>query len=119
MNIKEIGLKGRRTGTGLTGYADMCAALGKNYGDEELTNYIMKLKMKAELDATIDLAIINGSFPSYNKEFEYPISDNENKLYGNDFYYFLQTNFQEQCIKMQKYGRRNVSWSTINGGLIE
>lgn len=110
--IKDIGLKGRRTGVGVTGYADMCAALGTDYGDEELTEYIMKLKMEAELNATTDLAIINGSFPSYNKELEYQL-DGDIESAGNHFYHFLRTNFREQYEKMKQYGRRNVSWSTI------
>lgn len=114
--IKEIGLKGRRTGVGLTGYADMCAALGKNYGDEELTDYIMKLKMRAELDATIDLAIINEPFPSYNRDLEFSNSQetDENLIVGkNAWYNFLIKKYPEQFQKMLQYGRRNVSFSTI------
>ena len=53
-NIKEIGKSGRRTGVGILGLGDMYAALNLPYGDEETTEYIMKLKQKAELDATID-----------------------------------------------------------------
>ena len=70
--IRETGKNGRRTGTGITGYADMLAAIGKNYGDEEITEEIFKLKLQAELDASIDLAILNGAFPLWgeNKEFK-------------------------------------------------
>ncbi len=114
IKIRDIGKNGRRTGTGLTGYADMCAALGKNYGDEKTTDFIMNLKMKAELDATIDLAIINGGFPSYNDNLEYqnnrkPLTPNE----GNQWYQFLRINFPNQYERMRKYARRNVSFSTI------
>ena len=122
MNIQSIGRNGRRTGVGITGLADFYAALGKNYGDAETTDFIMKLKMKAELDATIDLAIINGAFPSYDKELEYkykntvqddPGIDIDVYLGGNNFYDYLQDEFPDQWKKMQQYGRRNVSWSTI------
>jgi len=118
--IQEIGRKGRRTGVGITGLADMFAALGLPYGDEKTTDFIMKLKMKAELDATIDLAIINGSFPSYNRDLEYIFIPNPPKSKGmdeyigkNEFYKFLNQEFPSQIKKMQQYGRRNVSFSTI------
>ena len=101
-NIKEIGQNGRRTGVGILGYGDMCAALGIPYGDAKITDYIMKLKMTAELDATIDLAIINGSFPAYDKKLEF------NRWYTN-----LKINFPHQYQRMQQYGRRNISFSTI------
>jgi hypothetical protein len=100
-----------------------------NYGGDlqkllnpELTDYIMKLKMKAELDATIDLAIINGPFPSYDleKEFHFEMNSKGDGYYGNNnFFNFLLESFPEQTKRMLQYGRRNVSFSTINGGLIE
>jgi ribonucleoside-diphosphate reductase alpha chain len=110
--IKEIGLKGRRTGTGLTGLGDMFAAINLPYGNEHVLDKLMHTKMNAELNASIDLAIVNGAFPAYNVDLEFPF-DEFSKLYGNNFYHFLQLNFQEQVHKMRKYGRRNISWSTI------
>ena len=118
MKIRDIGMKGRRTGVGITGYADMLAALGLPYGEKVTTDWIMNLKMKAELDASIDLAIINGAFPSYNKNLEYAENDDDLLPY-NKFYEFILKTFPEQVERMHKYGRRNVSWSTINGGIIE
>lgn len=109
--IYEVGANGRRTGVGITGYGDLCAALGVNYGDVTTTEKIMSLKMKAELDATIDLAIINDPFPAYNRDLEY---DSVSYVANNDFYDFIKTNFPQQWKKMRKYGRRNISWSTIN-----
>lgn len=114
--ILNIGLAGRRTGVGLTGYADMCAALGVNYGDEGITSFIMKLKMQAELDATTDLAIINGSFPSYNRNLEfdnYQETDDGPTIGLNKWYQFLINTYPEQFQKMLQYSRRNVSFSTI------
>lgn len=121
-NIYEIGQEGRRTGVGITGLADMLAALGKNYNDLETIDQIMKLKMKAELNASIDLAIINGSFPAYDIEKEYHfegdfIDSNNDKisLYDgkNRFYSDLIDTFPKEVNRMIKYGRRNISWSTI------
>ena len=110
--IYEVGQNGRRTGVGITGYGDLCATLGVDYGDVAITKQIMALKMKAESDATIDLAIINDPFPVYDKDLEYPL-DGDLESAGNQFYQFLRTNFRPQYEKMKKYGRRNISWSTI------
>ena len=112
--IRETGQNGRRTGTGITGYADMLAAIGKNYGDEEITEEIFKLKLQAELDASIDLAILNSAFPLWdkNKEFKSITSDyrdivEDNGKPLNSWYEFIYNTFPEQWDKMRKYGRRN------------
>lgn len=114
MNIKDTGMAGRRTGVGITGLADMLAALNSKYTDTALIDTIMNIKMRAELDATIDLAIINGTFPDYNPDLEY-LLNKENKVLGgtNTFYNFLDIKFPEQALKMRTYGRRNISFSTI------
>lgn len=115
-NIKEIGQSGRRTGVGILGLGDMYAALDLPYGDEETTEYIMKLKQEAELDATIDLAIINGAFPDYNteKEYHFEMNNKGDGYYGNNnFFNFLLESFPEQTKRMLQYGRRNISFSTI------
>ena len=36
----------------------------------------------------------------------------------NDFYDFVLINFPTQTKRMMEYGRRNVSWSTVNGSFI-
>jgi ribonucleoside-diphosphate reductase alpha chain len=116
-NIKDIGKSGRRTGVGILGLGDMFAALGANYGDEFITNFIMETKQRAELDATIDLAVINGAFPDYNKELEeYEKTNDLGQIEihaGNNWYLFLRKTFTEQFLKMHQYGRRNISFSTI------
>lgn len=102
--IKEVGLKGRRTGVGITGLADMLAALNTTYTDVKTIEYVMQIKMQAELDATIDLAIINLPFSAYNDQLE---------LNGSPFHTFLAGTYPDSYIKMLAYGRRNISWSTI------
>jgi ribonucleoside-diphosphate reductase alpha chain len=66
--------------------------------------------MEAELDCTIDLAILRGSFEGWDKNVEYPDTD---KLCGNKFYEMLYDEFPHQTQRMIYYGRRNVSWSTV------
>jgi ribonucleotide reductase alpha subunit len=110
--IYEIGKNGRRTGTGITALGDMCAALGVPYGDSKTIEKLMYLKLKAELDATIDLAIIEGAFPSYQLNREFYISEDGDVIGKNSFFKFLAKEFSGQVDKMIKYGRRNISWST-------
>src|SRR5690625_6909953 len=58
--LYENGQKGRRTGLGFTALADMCAAMGLSFdGDEalELVEKVMKTKLQAEFDSSIDMAI--------------------------------------------------------------
>jgi len=131
MEIKEVELKlwsrikfkaqeGRRTGGGFTGLGDMLAALDLKYDSDEalqITEIVMKTKMEAELDATIDMAILRGTFTGWNrdKEFEWIDKGNGNFCMNgvNSFYTMLIQDFTEQAVRMQKYGRRNVSWSTV------
>ncbi len=111
--VYEIGKNGRRTGTGITALGDMCAALGVSYGDPEIVEKLMSLKLKAELDASIDLAIVEGAFPAWDnsKEFdELSFVDFKGK---NDWYKFIIENYPDQAFKMSLYGRRNISLSTI------
>lgn len=112
---KEKCLSGRRIGLGITALGDMLAALNLKYGSEEsleVIEKVMRIKMEAELDATIDLSILRGSFKGWDLQKEFPTPAFE-KGYGNKFYESLYNEFPEQSIKMQNYGRRNVNWSTV------
>ena len=104
-NVYRVGEYGRRTGIGFTGYADMLAAMGVNYGDDYVTELVMSTMYTAELDATIDLAKIHGDFPCYNHSVEFKEDNKYTK--------FIETNFPEQYQAMKTYGRRNISWSTV------
>lgn len=100
-------LEGRRCGLGILGLSDAIAKLGfKLDSDESLNaiNELMKTMFKAELDAQIDLAIERGRFQLF---------DVDSEKVGNEWYEFVKSNFSEQYNKMMKYGRRNVSFSTI------
>jgi len=106
---------GRRVGLGITALADMLAALNLKYDSEEaleIIDKVMSVKMEAELDCTIDLSILRGSFDGWNAHLEYTEQE-FGYGGGNKFYEFLYRNFSIQFKKMQKFGRRSVSWSTI------
>jgi len=111
--VYDVASAGRRTGCGFTALGDMLAAVGVAYDSQQGCDYIEKVmhtKMEAELDCTIDLAILRGSFEGwdYNEEFVKMSS-----VGTNDFYQMLCDEFPEQAERMYIYGRRNVSWSTV------
>jgi len=121
-NIKEVATASRRTGCGFTALADMLAAVGVKYDSNEaleVIEKIMKTKLRAELDCTIDMAIERGPFKGWDhhKEFfndELGYSVKIENLHGqNSFYRMIKEEFPEQCLRMYKYGRRNASWSTV------
>lgn len=120
-NIRNIAEGSRRTGCGFTALGDTLAALGLKYDSNEakdIINKIMYTKMKAELDCTIDLAILRGTFKGWDADLEWNIKRYDNGgidyISGkNDFYQNLIENHYNQAERMMRYGRRNVSWSTV------
>jgi ribonucleoside-diphosphate reductase alpha chain len=109
--ISKVAASGRRTGCGFTGLGDMIAAMGLVYDSEEsmiMIDEIMKTKMKGELDCTIDLAMLRGSFDGYDHNLEYV-----DGVGTNDYYKFLKSNFKKQYKRMVGVGRRNISTSTV------
>ncbi len=119
--IKETAEASRRTGLGFTALGDCLAALGYKYDSEEALLFIeqmMHIKMEAELDCTIDLAILRGTFDGWDILTEFDIAGDDMNGYvptggQNYFYEFLYNNYPEQSYKLMKYGRRNVSWNTV------
>lgn len=105
--IKETAIQGRRAGLGFTGLADAIAMLGLKYDSDEgisQVEQLMKVMFKGQLDSNSDMAIERGAFPTLNIEEE---------LYGNDWYQFIKEFDGDTFRKMMKYGRRNISWSTV------
>lgn len=105
--INKTAKETRRCGVGFTGLADAIAMLNLKYGSQECFNYvenIMRIIFSAQLDATIDLSILRGSFEGYNKELESK---------GNDWYSFVKETFPDKYDRMFLYGRRNISFSTV------
>lgn len=105
--IRETAIQGRRAGLGFTGLADAIAMLGLKYDSDEgisQVEQLMKVMFKGQLDSNSDMAIERGAFPALNIEEE---------LYGNDWYQFIREFDGDTFRKMMKYGRRNISWSTV------
>ncbi|QOR58325.1 vitamin B12-dependent ribonucleotide reductase [uncultured phage cr106_1] len=112
-NIKETTQMGRRAGLGFTGLADAIAMLGLKYDSDEgiqKVEQLMKIMFKGQLDSNIDMAVERGKFPVCNTPVEF-----ENVGYegGNLWYKKLAKDFPSECTRMLKYGRRNISWSTV------
>jgi ribonucleoside-diphosphate reductase alpha chain len=117
-NVRQMAIDGRRTGCGITALGDMLAALGLKYDSDEsleVVDKIMSTKMKGELDCTIDLAILRGTFNNWDAKLEYIDATKAGLdiIGNNSFYDMLITDFNEQFQRMFKYGRRNVNFSTI------
>lgn len=104
--IKETTISGRRAGLGFTGLADVIAMMGLRYDSDEgiaLVDKLMKIQFKAELDCQVDLAIERGRFPGYNLHLEQ----------NNPWIIAMSKEFPEEIARMNKYSRRNLSWSTV------
>lgn len=102
-NILENYKKGRRVGLGVTGLADMLAALGMKYDSDEALNFIEKtFKMFHEtvMNENCELAKERGAFPIYDWK-------NEKDC---DYIKMLSDELQD---KIKKNGRRNISVTTI------
>ena len=98
---------GRRTGVGFTGLADMLAMLGIKYGKDSdgIVEKVMNTMFEAELTASIALSIMHHPFPDYSRKLE------ENP--ENEWNLFVMGNFPALYRKMEQYGRRNISFSTV------
>lgn len=108
-NIRNTCESSRRTGCGFTALGDMLAALGLRYDSaNEIIDLVMYTKMKGELHATLDLAKLRGPFVGWDSGREYP-----NETPANAFYKMLLETYPNEVEQMLKYGRRNVSWSTV------
>ena len=118
LNIKHTAQASRRTGLGFTALGDTLAALGYKYDSDQALLFIeqmMHIKMEAELDCTIDLAILRGTFEGWDPKVENTYSERGGlpSCGENLFYQFVWDNFFDQAKRMEQYGRRNVSWSTV------
>lgn len=110
--LYDNGKNGRRTGLGFTALADTVAALGFKFDSNEsieIVEKIMKIKCEAEFDSSIDMAIERGKFIGFDTEIEEK----------SDFVQMLKKELPNIYERMMKYGRRNVSISTVapNGSL--
>lgn len=111
VKVLETAQSSRRTGSGFTALGDMLAAIGIKYDSNkaiEVIEEVTKIKMAAELDASIDLAEAHGAFAGWDPALELGMSS-----HSASFYYTIRNEFPKQWERMQLHGRRNVSWSTV------
>ena len=114
--IKDKGEKSRRAGCGATGLADAIAMLNIKLGSDEsydVIDKIFKTKMLGELKTQSLLAKERGCFDGYDFNKEFTLLKDNNYLGNNLFFEFIVNNFNEEIENIRKYGRRNVSWSTM------
>lgn len=104
--LYKNGKQGRRTGLGITGLADMLAALNIKFDAEEaisFTEEVMRGKARAEFDSSIDMAIERGKFKAFDPEIEET----------SDFVKMMKEELPDQYSRMMHFGRRNISISTV------
>ncbi|MGI9532196.1 adenosylcobalamin-dependent ribonucleoside-diphosphate reductase [Lutimonas sp.] len=104
--LQETGRKGRRTGLGFTALADAMAALGLKFDSSEAiaeVDKVMKTKISAEFDSSIDMAIERGQFEVFNRTVEDT----------SEFVQMLKAEFPDMYERMMDHGRRNISISTV------
>jgi ribonucleoside-diphosphate reductase alpha chain len=104
--LQKAGIRGRRTGLGFTAMADAVAALGLAFDSTDAlhtVDKIMKCKCEAEFNSSIDMAIERGSFADFNKDIENT----------SEFVQMMEQELPDVYSRMMKYGRRNISLSTV------
>ena len=104
--IKDMALKGRRTGLGITAEGDMLAALGLRYGSEEAIDFAVNvhktLAVEAYRASTI-MAKERGAFGVFDFE----------KEQGNPMIERICEAAPELREMMKEHGRRNIAMLTI------
>ena len=104
--IKDMALKGRRTGLGITAEGDMLAALGLRYGSDEAIDFAVSVHRTLAVEAyraSVEMAKERGAFPIYDTEREK----------GNPMIERIKEADPELYAQMAEHGRRNIAMLTI------
>ena len=104
--IKDMALKGRRTGLGITAEGDMLAALGLRYGSDEAIDFTVNVHKTLAVEAyraSTMMAKDRGAFGVYNFE----------KEQGNPMVERICEAAPELRDLMKQHGRRNIAMLTI------
>ena len=104
--IKDMALKGRRTGLGITAEGDMLAALGLRYGSNKALDFATKVHQTLAIEAyreSVNMARVRGAFTIFNAE----------KEKNNPMINRLKDADASLYEEMVKYGRRNIAMLTI------
>ena len=104
--IKDMALKGRRTGLGITAEGDMLAALGLRYGSNEA------LKFAVEVHKTLAVEAYRASVMMAKERGAFQVFDAE-KEKNNPMINRLKEADPSLYEDMLKYGRRNIAMLTI------
>ena len=104
--IREMALKGRRTGLGITAEGDMLAALGLRYGSQEAIEFAVKIHKTLAVEAyraSVDMAAERGAFAVYDAA----------KEKNNPMIARIREADPELYKRMCEVGRRNIAMLTI------
>ncbi len=104
--IREMALKGRRTGLGITAEGDMLAALGMRYGSDEAIDFAVSVHRTLALEAyrtSVTMAEERGAFEVYDAERE-----RENPMIAR-----IREADPELYERVAEHGRRNIAMLTI------
>ncbi len=104
--IREMALKGRRTGLGITAEGDMLAALGMRYGSDEAIDFAVSVHRTLALEAyrtSVVMAEERGAFEIYDAERER----------NNPMIARIREADPELYERMVEHGRRNIAMLTI------
>ena len=104
--IKDMALKGRRTGLGITAEGDMLAALGLRYGSNDA------LKFAVEVHKTLAVEAYRASVMMAKERGAFQVFDAE-KEKNNPMINRLKEADSSLYEDMLKYGRRNIAMLTI------
>ena len=106
LKIKDMCIRGRRTGIGITAEGDMLAAMGLRYGTPEATSFSVEVHKQLSINAykaSCYLAKERGSFPIFDAE----------KEKNNPFITRLME-ADSELAGLIKEGRRNIALLTIS-----
>ena len=104
--IKDMALKGRRTGLGISAEGDMLAALGLRYGSEKALKFAVEVHKTLAVEAyraSVMMARDRGAFGVFDAE----------KEKNNPMIARLREADSSLYEDMLKYGRRNIAMLTI------
>ncbi|MFI5150891.1 MAG: adenosylcobalamin-dependent ribonucleoside-diphosphate reductase [Bacteroidia bacterium] len=104
--LYDAGKKGRRTGLGFTAMGDTLAALNLRFDSAEAlaqVEQIMRTKCQAEFESSVDMALERGKFTEFDPKIEAK----------SEFVQMMKVEFPDTYARMMKFGRRNISLSTV------
>ena len=104
--IKQMTIKGRRTGLGVTAEGDMLAGLNLRYGTDEATDFSEEIHKTLKLKAywsSVHMAKERGAFPIHD-----PV-----KEMNNPFILRIYKEDPDLFTAMVGYGRRNIALLTL------